>query len=166
MIVLLKNMDDVVDARGYLVNDEKDTLDAECASYKQEKKNPEAFPSTVISDKKKTIMTVGFKNSDLLLQAYGFESRLVSHYGDIAIWFSEKELALIRETSAVFIWLKDINDKIVVYVLHPFQFIGSTKLSNTFANYRKQDASIFSISLVKNDKNLLGEEYLKIYELN
>lgn len=166
MIVLLKNMDDIVDARAYLLHDENSTLDAECADYKKEKKNPESFPPTVIKDKKKTLMTVGFKNSDLLLETYGFESRFVSHYGDVAIWFSDRELKMFSKTSVFFVWTKDDAGKITAYVFHPFDFIGSTRLNNSFANYVKQGASIFSISLVKNGKNLLGEDYLKIYELN
>ena len=165
MIVLYKNLD-IIDARAYLVNNTNNKLDIECNSYQTEKINPEIFPNTVKTDRKKVIMTVGSKDSTLLSETYHFNQQFVSHYGDLAVWASEDELSAIPEGYSIFIWVKYPNGKIEVYVFDPFNFIRVTRPNNTFANYKKPGASIWSISFVKNDKNLIGEDYLRIYQLN
>ena len=167
MIVLLKNMDDIVEAHAYLVNYGNGTLCEECAKYKIEKKDPDVFPDTVRNNKHKILMTVGDKDSDLLVSSYGYNSRSVNHYGDISIWASETELGKIQNGYAFFIWMKTADGSRFCYILHPYKFIRTSTPSNIFAKYVKGDShGLWSISLAKNDTELINENFLRRFDLN
>lgn len=183
MIAVLRNYQSVVDAKAWVVdgvNKEMLVDDTRKAIELSRGKAEPVFPVSVTNNFKQVVGVTFNEAEGAVEEMYNFNWASIPHYGDLLIVGNRKEILHMPSQAVLYLWMKNDRDTHLGVVFDFKKFMNpdpqrrSHRNGKCLANfcppnvmdYRKDEATLTVMSIVKEDEPVVEDDVLTIVSSN